>query len=304
MTGSTLPPEPSSHDKTEATEQPLQRQRTSDTALPVFERWIKKWNLLRDGAPIVTPGSFLLPVRINNIAAMLKIAQDEHEIRGCELMAWWNGDGAAQVLARSDNAIVMERAEGTQSLMQMALHGCDDEASRIACGTIARLHAHAASATRLPTLVPLQAWFKELGSAAQENLLLAKSDAAARHLLAKPQDITILHGDIHHDNILDFDQRGWLAIDPKGLHGERGFDYANLIVNPDLPTVTDPVRFERQVHVIAQAAQLPPQRLLYWVLAFAGLSAVWFEQDGDTRGARQDLTVARLAAQSLSISHT
>ena len=281
----------------------MQEQEKPNAAAHVFDSWIKKWDLTRDGSPIVTPGSFLLPVRINNVAAMLKIAQDEHEIRGCELMAWWNGDGAAQVLARSDNAIVMERAEGTQSLMQMALHGFDDEASRIACGTIACLHAHAARSTRLPTLVPLQMWFQELGTAAQENRLLAKSDAAARHLLAKPQDLTILHGDIHHDNILDFGQRGWLAIDPKGLLGERGFDYANLIVNPDLPTVTDPVRFDRQVRVIAQAAQLDPRRLLYWVLAFAGLSAVWFEQDGAIQQARQDLTVARLAAQALSINH-
>lgn len=281
----------------------MQEQEKPNAAAHVFDSWIKKWDLTRDGSPIVTPGSFLLPVRINNVAAMLKIAQDEHEIRGCELMAWWNGDGAAQVLAKSDNAIVMERAEGTQSLMQMALHGNDDEASRIACGTIACLHAHAASSTHLPTLVPLQMWFQELGIAAQENRLLAKSDATARHLLAKPQDLTILHGDIHHDNILDFGQRGWLAIDPKGLHGERGFDYANLIVNPDLPTVTDPVRFDRQVRVIAQAAQLDPRRLLYWVLAFAGLSAVWFEQDGATQQARQDLTVARMAAQALSINY-
>ncbi len=282
----------------------MQEQEKPNGAAHVFDSWIKKWNLTRDGSSIVTPGSFLLPVRINNVAAMLKIAQDEHEVRGCELMAWWDGDGAAQVLARSGNAIVMERAEGTQSLMQMALHGSDDDASRLACGTIARLHAHAASATRLPTLVPLQTWFQELNVAAQGNRLLARSDAAARHLLAKPQDITILHGDIHHDNILDFGQRGWLAIDPKGLYGERGFDYANLILNPDLPTVTDPVRFNRQVRVIAQAAQLEPRRLLYWVLAFAGLSAVWFEQDGAPQRARQDLTVARLAAQALSINHT
>lgn len=303
MTRSTTPPEPSSHDKTEATEQLLQQKRTSDTVLPIFDQWIKKWGLLRDGSPIVTPGSFLLPVRMHNIAAILKITEDEHEIRGNKLLAWWNGDGAAPVMARDANAVVMVRAEGTQSLMQMALHGRDDEASRIACSTLARLHAHAAASPPLPVLVPLQKWFQELIAAAQGNRLLAASAKAAGYLLAKPQDITILHGDIHHDNILDFGQRGWLAIDPKGLHGERGFDYANLIVNPDLPTVTDSVRFERQVHVIAQAAQLEPRRLLYWVLAFAGLSAVWFEQDGATQQARQDLTVARLAAQALSINH-
>lgn len=31
-----------------------------------------------------------------------------------------------------------------------------------------------------------------------------------------------LHGDLHHGNVLDFGASGWLAIDPKGLKGERG----------------------------------------------------------------------------------
>ena len=33
---------------------------------------------------------------------------------------------------------------------------------------------------------------------------MLKSAAAARDLLATPRDVVVLHGDIHHDNILDF----------------------------------------------------------------------------------------------------
>jgi streptomycin 6-kinase len=43
-----------------------------------------------------------------------------------------------------------------------------------------------------------------------------------------------LHGDLHHENVLDFGERRWLAIDPHGLHGERFFDFANIFTNPDL----------------------------------------------------------------------
>lgn len=32
-------------------------------------------------------------------------------------------------------------------------------------------------------------------------------------------------GDAHHSNILDFGERGWLAIDPKRVTGERYYDY-------------------------------------------------------------------------------
>ena len=69
----------------------------------------------------------------------------------------------------------------------------------------------------------------------------------------------MLHGDLHHDNVLDFGERGWLAIDPKRLLGERGFDFANIFTNPDLadptrPVATEPGRFGRRLEVIAEAA--------------------------------------------------
>ena len=277
-------------------------QKATEAHTDVFTPWIKKWNLVPDGAPITTPGSKLLPVNMNGVAAMLKIAGDEHEIRGGKVMEWWDGHGAARVFASSANALVMERAKGRQSLRHMALHGQDDEASRIACDTVAKLHAHAQTVSSRPELVPLSMWFDELFAAAKTDPVLQASASAAQRLLAEPQDMTVLHGDIHHDNILDFEDHGWLAIDPKGLLGERGFDYANLIVNPDLPTVTDPARFTRQIHVVSQAAGLDRHRLLSWVLAFAGLSAVWFRQDESEVQAQQDLNVARLAIQALSMS--
>jgi streptomycin 6-kinase len=58
--------------------------------------------------------------------------------------------------------------------------------------------------------------------------------------------------------------RGWLAIDPKGLIGERYFDYANMFCNPDYEMATAPGRLTRQLQVVAQAAELEPRRLLTW----------------------------------------
>ena len=90
----------------------------------------------------------------------------------------------------------------------------------------------------------------------------------------------VLHGDIHHGNILDFGPRGWLAIDPKGLTGERAFDYANIFCNPDLETATSPGRLARRAEVVAEAAALNRGRLLQWIVAWAGLSAAFSIEDG------------------------
>lgn len=106
-----------------------------------------------------------------------------------------------------------------------------------------------------------------------------------------------MHGDIHHDNVLDAGPRGWLAIDPKRLVGERGFDYVNIFCNPDRETAISPQRLSRQVSVVAEAAGLDRVRLLKWIVAWASLSAVWILEDGEQPDL--DLAVARLALTEL-----
>lgn len=269
----------------------------------MFKPYLSRWNLIPDGDPIVTRSSYLLPVRmdghINGNPAMLKIAMDAEEKLGGLVMQWWKGDGAARVYAYEGNALLMERAQGINSLMEMACQGQDDEASRITCNVIAKLHKPRSAAP--PGLIPLNIWFEALELAAQhEGGVLLESLAVARELLASPRDVVVLHGDVHLENVLDFGSRGWLAIDPKRIIGERGYDYANLLCNPELPTATDPTRFVRQFHVISQAANLERRRLLQWTLAYAGLSASWFLEDDDRQNADLELSIAALALQTLS----
>jgi streptomycin 6-kinase len=227
---------------------------------------------------------------------MLKVALTAEERRGGSLLAWWDGDGAARVLAQDGDALLLERAMGTTSLAEMVRQGRDDEASRILCAVIARLHSKTDAPS--PQLVPLSRWFEPLEpAAAAQGGVLRSAVAVTRELLAAPQDVVALHGDIHHGNVLDAGPRGWLAIDPKGLVGERGFDYANLFCNPDPQTATAPQRLSRQVSVVAEAANLDRERLLQWILAWAGLSAVFMLEDGEEPDA--PLAVARLALAEL-----
>jgi streptomycin 6-kinase len=250
----------------------------------MFEPWLTRWSLAADGDPIVTASSRLLPVRLDGRAAMLKITDVEEEQRGGGLMQWWGGDGAAMVLARDEGALLLERAESGRSLAALSKNGRDDEASEIACAVATRLHAPRAAA--LPDLMPLGVWFAALEPAARtQGGFLARSAASARGLLNEPHEIAVLHGDIHHDNILDFGARGWLAIDPKGLTGERGFDFANLFCNPDMASseaafVRSPQVFARRLGTIGEHAGIDRARLLQWIIAYTGLSAAWMIADG------------------------
>ncbi|HEV3425872.1 MAG TPA: aminoglycoside phosphotransferase family protein [Paraburkholderia sp.] len=262
----------------------------------MFTQYIVQWDLIPDGGPIRTHSSRLLPVRQRGIPAMLKIAQADEERSGGMLMVWWDGDGAARVLAHDGDALLLERAEGARSLVEMAHDGQDSDATGILCSAAARLHAPRDKPQ--PELVPLEPWFRSLWPAArQHGGLLAQCARTARKLLDTPQDIVVLHGDIHHGNVLDFGPRGWLAIDPKGLHGERGFDYANIFCNPDRDSALVPGRFEQRVNRVAEEAGLERQRLLQWILAWSGLSAAWILETGEAPDV--DVDVARLAAALL-----
>ena len=270
--------------------------------------YLARWDLALDGDPIATPTSRLLPVRYMGEPAMLKVATEEEERWGAGLLGWWAGDGAVRVFHHDGDATLMERATGPRSLAAMARRddAGDDEATRILCDVAARLHTTDGRPPP-PTLTPLDRWFAALWPGAAEHgdrlPLLRTAAATARGLLADPRDPVPLHGDLHHANVLeagheDAGGRGWLAIDPKRLGGERAFDYANLFRNPDLAVATRPGRLARRADLVIDAASLDRDRLLRWVIALCGLSATWHLADGTDPSA--DLAVADLALAELT----
>lgn len=172
-----------------------------------FDQYLARWQLTPDGDPRKTRSSRLLPVLHGHQPAMLKVAIEDEEKAGGALMAWWNGRGAAPVLAHGGDAVLLERAGGSRSLSHMARNGEDEQASQVICDVVAGLHASRSMPP--PALVPLFPWFKELEiAAASTGGILSAAWATACHLLADPREVGVLHGDIHHDNILDFGPKG------------------------------------------------------------------------------------------------
>ena len=133
-----------------------------------FNKYITQWQLTPDGDPLITPGSKLLPVHYKGMPAMLKIVIATEVLYGAHLMLWWNGQGAANILAFDDHAYLMERAAGNNSLVTMAKQNQDDEASRIICSVVTQLHAQR-NKPPPTTLVPLSNWFQALDFAAAQQ---------------------------------------------------------------------------------------------------------------------------------------
>jgi len=234
---------------------------------------------------------------------MLKQTADPDERRGAHLMVWWNGSGAAHILAHDvttfHDTLLMERAHSPRTLADLTYAGHDNAASLILCQTAARLHA--ARTIPPPELIPLATWFKALTTRHHETARLNHAAEIARSLLNDSQDVIPLHGDLHHTNILDFGPSGWKAIDPKALSGERYFDYTPFLLNPDLacPTRSHAAAlFDQRLQIITHTAHLNPDRLLRWTLAMSALSACWSLHENQSPALA--LTIAGLAASRLA----
>ncbi|MDP9910724.1 streptomycin 6-kinase [Variovorax boronicumulans] len=226
----------------------------------MFAPFLERWHLTPDGEAFTSLSGTLLPVRQQGVAAMLKISHEAEEQAGNLLMAWWNGDGAAPVLAHDSEALLMVRAQGTGSLPQMVQDGHDDEATRILCAAAARLHAPRDTPPP-PTLVPLARWFEALwAGAATHGGVFGHSARTARELLAAPRDVVVLHGE----------------------------------------SALVPGRFARRIEVIAEATGIERLRLLQWVLAWAGLSSVWMLEDGEAPGSTLEVAKLAAAALGIA----
>ena len=230
---------------------------------------------------VETPSSLLLPVTGASGASMLKLFKPHSDEKdSAALLSYFGGEGAVRLIEDGGEAILVERADARPSLMAMATSGGDDRAAEILAACAAKLHAPRG---RPPpaSLFPLRIWFRALFERQAAAPILARCARAARALLASERDIAALHGDLHHDNVLA-SARGWLAIDPKGVLGERAYEVANLLGNP-WPygeVVHDAGRMLRLARYYADALALDPDRVLGYALAHAGLAACWEMEDG------------------------
>lgn len=257
----------------------------------------KLWKFRPDGEVFSTGTGTLMPViSREGAAAMLKIATLEDTDENTETaLRYFDGLGAVSLLEAQGDAVLMERAIDNGALKKMALRGDDTQATEIIAETITKLHQpRGALPSDLPKLADVM---EPLFANASAAPILGYCAKAAQKVLRDAKTETVLHRDIHHENILD-SERGWLAIDPKGVIGPPVYEYANSFLNPvpngDL--VHDRARMKRMAQIFSKHSSHATKDILCAALAHAGLATVWF---GDLSNAEYGLKCAELLLAEL-----
>ena len=106
---------------------------------------------------------------------------------------------------------------------------------------------------------------------------------------------------MHHRNVLDFGERGWLAIDPKGLIGDKAYDVSNMFANPLGRTAVTGAegRIDRLADIFAGTLGYDRKRILGWGAAHAALSASWSLLENRPTEAEGTLAVAQAILEKL-----
>jgi len=184
---------------------------------------------------------------------------DEESIHEADALELWGGNGAVRLCRadRSRRALLLERAVPGSDLA--ALDG--DTATMIAIDVAARLWRPAAAPFRwIGDQVPR--WLEQAtpGSAAGQRLL---ERARQQFDVLDVRGGTLVHGDLHHHNILDAGNR-YAAIDPKPMLGEPEFDVPPFLWNP-LGSQMTRAETERRLAAFAEAG-LDETRMRAWAL--------------------------------------
>ena len=190
------------------------------------------------------------------------------------------GFGVVSVFAEDDGMLLLECAVPGDSL-KTYFPEQENEAVLITCDCLNRLHqAPIPNDHRFPSI---EDWLLALDKDTHiPTHYLQKAINLRDELIATSATPVLLHGDLHHDNIIK-NGNAWAVIDPKGVIGEPAFEVAAFIRNP-IPQLFshDDVKgiIERRIAQFSERLKLPAYRIRDWCYVQAVLAWVWAIEDG------------------------
>ncbi len=178
------------------------------------------------------------------------------------------------------NAYLMEHLEPGKSLKQLVKAGEGDKATRIICQAIRDLQSQQHTEFAFQHVSELAKALPIL-KGRYDAKLLSQAQSWFHDLTLDRKEDKLLHGDLHHDNILSSDA-GWKVIDPHGYVGDPAAEVGAMIRNPfdcfPKERALSKV-IERRLSIMADELPFDAQRIKAWAFCMTVLSAAWILED-------------------------
>jgi streptomycin 6-kinase len=144
----------------------------------------------------------------------------------------------------------------------------------------------------LPQLRPItsyvERWTADLAALPRDapipRRLREQCVSLTRDLVVDPASVgVIIHGDLHHHNVLAADREPWLVIDPKPMSGDPHYEPAPMLWNRWDEIVAGNARenLRRRFHTLVDVAGLDEDRARDWVVVRMVHNMSWAVIDGD-----------------------
>jgi streptomycin 6-kinase len=196
----------------------------------------------------------------------------------------FDGHGMVRVYDYIEGAMLLERLEPGSLLTGVVLEGADEAATEIIADVMQRM-TPGNPPPGTPTALDLAkgfALYRASGDVQIPRDLFEDAERIYLDLAATQRSVRLIHGDLQHYNVLLDSERGWLAIDPKGIVAELEYEIGASMRNPFelAQIVTAPSVIERRIRQYTSTLNLDSARVLKWAFSQAVLSAIWSVEDG------------------------
>lgn len=249
----------------------------------------EKWQI-KVAEPFDLSYNYVAPSRYKDgEKVVLKIGMygDKEFLIEIEALKMYDGDGVVKLIEYDiDNTMMLiEMVEPGQPLSSLM---DDVKATRILGAVIKKIDKPIIDNRKFPHVGSLMQGFGRFKQRYQGlNMplpldLIEKAEKLSEYLLSSIGKEFLVHGDLHHDNVLKSTNGQWLVIDPKGVIAEPAYECAAMLRNPhshilqfkDLSEI-----LKTRILILSEGLDIDPQRILDWGIVQTVLSAIWTEED-------------------------
>lgn len=226
--------------------------------------------------------SYVALVETKSGPAILKIAPKSERLD--REICWYQAQktGCARLIM-SDNeqgAMLLEYLQPGISLKQKVIDGKDDEATAIIAEVMLQLNpAKVSGASPFPHVSRLVKDLELLKGRVSGKLV--NYALSLFHRLLEVKEDYVLHGDLHHDNILSHGKT-YKAIDPHGYVGPRAFEVGAFIRNPydcfhEYRSLKQTIM--SRLNILYELLPFSRDEIDGWALIYSLIAASWSVQD-------------------------